>query len=33
MRPAEETAHRARALHGAGVLDSIQGDSTAPWSG
>ena len=26
MRPAEETAHRARALHGAGVLDSIQGD-------
>ena len=26
MRPAEETVHRARALHGAGVLDSIQGD-------
>jgi predicted ATPase len=26
MGPAEETAHRARALHGAGILDSIQGD-------
>jgi predicted ATPase len=26
MRPAEETGSRARALHGAGVLDSIQGD-------
>jgi predicted ATPase/Tfp pilus assembly protein PilF len=26
MGPAEDSAHRARALHGAGVLDSIQGD-------
>jgi predicted ATPase/Tfp pilus assembly protein PilF len=26
MRPVEPSAHRARALHGAGVLDSIQGD-------
>jgi len=26
MRPAEETAHRARALHGAGSLASLQGD-------
>jgi predicted ATPase len=26
MRPAEETAYRARALHGAGALASLQGD-------